>query len=95
MTTLEIAGPVTLEESPRWRTLLLNALGQEKDLRIDLAESGPWDLAGLQLVIAVLASGDRSGQNVRLTRVPRVFATIAERAGLTEHLERAMESRLA
>jgi ABC-type transporter Mla MlaB component len=77
---------LTLAEAPRWREALLAALARGHDLRLDLAAAGPWDLAGLQLVLAAMASGRRAGQAVRLDRVPRVLLAIAEQAALDGHL---------
>jgi len=93
-TTLVVSGPTTLVEAPRWRDALLAALAQGKDVRIDLATAGPWDLAGLQLLLAALVSGRKGGQTVRLVRVPRVLLAIAEQAGLGDRLADAIESRL-
>jgi ABC-type transporter Mla MlaB component len=94
VTTLVMSGPVTLAESPRWREALLATLAEGHDVRLDLATAGPWDLAGLQLLLAALASGRRSGQAVRLARVPRVCLAVADRAGLAGHLAGTIESRM-
>ncbi|MBX6314648.1 MAG: STAS domain-containing protein [Isosphaeraceae bacterium] len=83
---------MTLAEVPRWREALLAALAEGKDLRVDLAAAGPWDLAGLQLILAALATGRRAGRSIRLVRVPQVFRAIAERAALTDVLAEAIES---
>jgi anti-anti-sigma regulatory factor len=90
-TTVEVSGPLTLAEAPRWREALLAAMARGHDLRLDLAAAGPWDLAGVQLVLAAIASGGRAGQGVRLARVPRGFLAIAEQAGLGEHLAATIE----
>ena len=92
--TLVVSGPVTLVESPRWRDALLAVLAEGQDVRIDLATAGPWDLAGLQLLIAALALGRKGGQPVRLVRVPRVLLAIAEQAGLSDRLAEVIDSRL-
>jgi ABC-type transporter Mla MlaB component len=95
VTTLVLSGPVTLAEAPRWRDALLSALAEGKAVRLDLAASGPWDLAGLQLILSAMATGRRSGQAIRLARVPRVFLAIAEQAGLADGLSGAIEGHLA
>lgn len=84
--TLVVSGPVTLAEAPRWREALLMAVGEESP-RVDLSASGPWDLAGLQLLIAAV----RSGRGVRFTRVPGVVVAIAGRAGVAERLGEAID----
>ena len=89
-----LSGPVTLYESSEIRELLLRALSRGKDLRIDLETSGPWDLAGLQLLISGVASGRKAGQTVRLINVPRGFAEIADRAGLSGWLSSVTDSFL-
>src|SRR3954462_9145505 len=71
-TPLEVSGPVTLAEAPRWREALLSALAAGGEIRIDLGASGPWDLVGLQLLLSALAWGRRSGRAGRFARVPEV-----------------------
>lgn len=92
--TVEVTGPLTLAEAPRWREALLAALATGQDLRIDLAAAGPWDVCGLQLILAALASGRRAGQDVRLARVPRGFLAVAEQAALAGHLADVIEGHV-
>lgn len=84
--TLVLSGAVTLYESSEVRETLIAALAERKDLRIDLETSGPWDIAGLQLLVSVVATGRRAGQSVRLVHVPGVCREVAERSGLTDWL---------
>jgi len=84
--TLTVTGPVTLTEAPRWREAILKAIEHDSP-RIDLAASGPWDLAGLQLLIAAI----RSGRGVRFCRVPGVVVAIAARAGVVGRLGEAVD----
>jgi ABC-type transporter Mla MlaB component len=86
MSTVEVTGPVTRAEVARWRDAFSDGLARGQGLRIDLAGSGPWDLSGVQLLIAAIASGKRNGRPIRLARVPNVLAVIAERAGLLDRL---------
>jgi ABC-type transporter Mla MlaB component len=90
--TIRLSGPVTLYESAEVRETLLVALGDAIDLRVDLETSGPWDLAGLQLLISVVNTGQKRGKTVKLVQVPGVCRTIAERSGLTDWLDVAAES---
>jgi len=84
--TVSLSGPATLYELAEIRESLLAAIAVGKDLRIDLETTGPWDLAGLQLLISATASGRRAGQAVRLLNVPRVCVEIADRSGLSNWL---------
>lgn len=81
-----LSGPVTLYESAEVRDHLRAALESGDPVLIDLETSGPWDLAGLQLLASALASGREAGVVVRLTHVPRVCAELAERSGLGDWL---------
>lgn len=92
MSTVVLSGPATLYESSELRETLLAALGEGKDLVLDLETSGPWDLSGLQLLIAAVVSGEQSGSSVRLANVPGVCVEIAERSGLLDWLHGAMDS---
>jgi ABC-type transporter Mla MlaB component len=81
-----LTGPVTLYEVSAVREALRSALADGRPLRIDLSESGPWDIAGLQLLISCVRSGQSRGQEVRVVNPPRSCADTAERSGLAEWL---------
>ena len=91
---VQLSGPMTLYESSEVRETLLAALAEGKDLRLDLETSGPWDLAGLQLLISVVTTGQRAGQTVHLSHVPGVCREIAGRCGLSQWLAGTVESFL-
>jgi ABC-type transporter Mla MlaB component len=86
VTTVEVTGPVTRAEVAQWKSAFALGIARGLGLRIDLAGSGPWDLAGVQLLLATMASGRRAGQPVSLVRVPNVLTAVAERAALSECL---------
>jgi ABC-type transporter Mla MlaB component len=86
MTTVEVTGPVTRAETARWRDAFSDGLARGGGLRIDLTGSGPWDLAGVQLLLATIASGRRAGRSISLARVPNVLKVVAERAALLDQL---------
>lgn len=89
---LMLSGPLTLYESSSVRELLLAAVSEATSLEIDLRATGPWDLAGLQLLVSVVASGTKAGLPVRLIHVPRVCQEVAERSGLADWLKMASDS---
>ena len=91
---VQLSGPVTLYESTEIRESLLTALAEGRDLSIDLVTSGPWDLAGLQLLVATVASGRNAQLKVRFIRVPKVCVEIAECCGLGSWLAEATDSYL-
>ena len=69
--TLLLTGPITLYEVSAVRETLRMALAEGKPLRIDLSDSGPWDLAGLQLIVSCVARARRNRDlEVRLVKVP-------------------------
>jgi ABC-type transporter Mla MlaB component len=80
--TVALSGPVTLYESSGVRDTLVAALEEGKNLQINLEASGPWDVAGMQVLIAAVASGRKAGLNVRFLHVPGVCREVAERSGL-------------
>lgn len=84
--TVALSGPATIYESAALREALLAALAECNDLRIDLEATGPWDVAGLQLLISTVAAGRRSGLSIRLANIPQGCLEIARRAGLSEWL---------
>jgi ABC-type transporter Mla MlaB component len=89
---LSLSGPITLYESLEVRETLRAALAEKRDLRVDLDASGPWDLAGLQLLVSLANTAHKAGLSVRLVHVPGVCREVAERSGLGPWLERISES---
>ena len=81
-----LTGPVTLYEVASVRDHLRSALAAGKPLRLDLADSGPWDIAGLQLLISCVKAGRQLGQDVRLIHVPPACDDLARRYGLSDWL---------
>jgi ABC-type transporter Mla MlaB component len=84
--TLRLDGPVTRAESSRWRDELRAALTGASAVNIDLSGSGPWDLAGVQVLLAAQATARRAGRAVRLLDPPGVLLDLANRAGLSSVL---------
>jgi ABC-type transporter Mla MlaB component len=82
-----LTGPVTLYEVAAVRETLRTALGEGQPLRVDLAESGPWDIAGLQVLISCVKAGRQRGQEVRIVNVPPGCADLAHRYGLSDWLD--------
>src|SRR4029077_16290483 len=91
---VQLRGPVTLYETAEVHETLRTALADGGDLVLDLETSGPWDLSGLQLLLAAVASGRKLGQGVRFAQVPKVCAEIAERSGLEGWLREQTDSYL-
>ena len=91
---LVLSGPVTLYESSAVRDLLLGAVSEATSLEVDLKATGPWDLAGLQLLVSTVTSGTKAGVPVHLIHVPRVCQEVAERSGLADWLK-AVSTSLA
>jgi ABC-type transporter Mla MlaB component len=85
--TIAVEGPATIYEVSALRETFRLALDGEVDLRVDLRDSGKWDLAGLQLLISCAKTADARGRHVRLTGVPKACAEIADRSGLSTWLE--------
>jgi anti-anti-sigma regulatory factor len=91
---VQLSGPVTLYESTEIRELLLSTLAEGRDVVVDLETSGPWDLSGLQLLVAAVASARKMGLAIRFAQVPKVCAEIAERCGLEVWLRDLTDSFL-
>lgn len=90
--SLSLSGPITLYESVEVREVLRAAVAEGKDMRIDLDASGPWDLAGLQLLISLVNTADKAGLAVHLMNVPNVCREVAERSGLADWLAETTET---
>ena len=81
--TVMLTGPITLYEVSAVCESLRLALSDGKPLQIDLSDSGPWDLAGLQVLISCVKSARNRDLEVRLAGIPEVCAEVAERSGLS------------
>jgi ABC-type transporter Mla MlaB component len=84
--TIFLTGPISLYEVSAVRETLRSALREGNPIRIDLSDSGPWDLAGMQLLISCAKTATERDQVVRLVNIPKVCADIAERSGLSDWL---------
>jgi ABC-type transporter Mla MlaB component len=84
--TILLTGPVTVYEVGTVRETLRDALAEGKPVRIDLSDSGPWDIAGLQLLISCVKGGSDLSLVVHVVNAPRMCAELAERSGLSEWL---------
>jgi anti-anti-sigma regulatory factor len=92
---IRLEGPATLAEAPETRRRLAAALdegGPGKRLAVDLGGSGPWDLTGLQLLLATVTAGLRDGVTVRFRSIPGVCRDLAGRAGLGPWLDSHTDS---
>jgi ABC-type transporter Mla MlaB component len=85
--TVMLSGPMTLYESADLRDQLRSALEAGRPVRLNLETSGPWDLAGLQLLVSAVASGRQTGLEIRFEHVPKVCTELAERSGLRDWLD--------
>jgi ABC-type transporter Mla MlaB component len=56
------------------------------ELELELSESGPWDLAGLQILLVLDRAMRDAGGRMRLAGVPGVLEREAQRAGLAAWL---------
>jgi ABC-type transporter Mla MlaB component len=84
--TILLTGPITLYEVSAVRESLSMSLAEGKSLRIDLSDAGPWDLAGLQLIVSCVNTARNSDRETRLINVPKPCVEIAERSGLSDWL---------
>ncbi len=84
---IALVGPATIYEVSAHRETLRQALADGKNLRIELGDSGKWDLAGLQLLISCVKTAEVRGLTVRLDGVPRICAEVAERSGVSGWLD--------
>ena len=89
--TVFLNGPITLYEVTAVREVLRSALSEGRPLRIDVSEAGPWDIAGLQLLVSCVKSGRSRNQHVQIANISRVCAEIAQRSGLTDWLASVSE----
>ena len=92
--SLTISGPMTIYEVGDWRELFLHSLKSGSSLDVDLHTSGPWDTAGLQLLISLVNTGHQRDCEVRFQLVPKVCLDLARRAGLSEWLRKLSNSEL-
>ena len=86
VTTILLTGAITLYEVSAVCETLRVALAEGKELRIDLTDSGPWDLAGLQLLISCTRSARDCDLAVHMVGVPASCAQVAQRSGLSDWL---------
>lgn len=86
-TVVTLTGPVTMSEVPRHREALLAAIQSGGDLRLDLAAAGPWDLAGLQLVLSAIKTVRQAKRRISLDGATDEFQAVAEKAAAIDCLD--------
>jgi ABC-type transporter Mla MlaB component len=84
--TIVLDGPATIYEAAALRDVLRDAMAGGENLSIDLGDTGKWDLAGVQLLVSCVRMAHRHDRSIRLLRVPKACAEIAERSGLIDWL---------
>lgn len=72
---------MTLAECGPLRLSILDAMAKGGPLHLDLASTGPWDLAGLQVVLAAVKTVRGQGRSATLEHVPDGFLDVVEKAG--------------
>jgi ABC-type transporter Mla MlaB component len=92
--SLTVSGPVTIYEVSDWREQMLHCVKTGTALNVDLHTSGPWDTAGLQLLISLVLTGQQRDCEIRFQLVPKVCRDIAKRAGLSQWLAERSVSEL-
>lgn len=92
--TLTVSGPVTIYEVSEWREQILASVKTGTNLNVDLHTSGPWDAAGLQLLISLIMTGQQRDCHIRFQLVPKVCRELAMRAGLQKWLAEYSDSEL-
>jgi ABC-type transporter Mla MlaB component len=90
-----LSGPATVYEASRLREALGTALAGAAagTVRVDLASAGPWDVAGLQLLVSAVATVRASGRSVTFVGVPAACREAAGRAGLGRWLDEVSETQ--
>jgi ABC-type transporter Mla MlaB component len=89
--TFVLEGSATIYEVSALRAVFGEALARATDLRVDLGESGKWDIAGLQLLISLVNTGRGLGKTVQLARPPKNCIEVAQRSGLSDWLSSVCE----
>ncbi len=84
--TILLTGPITLYEVSAVRETLRMALAEGKPLRIDLSDSGPWDLAGLQLLVSCVKTARNRDRDGTLGQRPEALCRDRRAIGLSEWL---------
>lgn len=92
--SLTVSGPMTIYEVGDWRETFLQSVRPGTALDVDLHTSGPWDAAGLQLLISLVNTGYQRDCQIRFQLVPKVCREIANRAGLGDWLKGCSSSEL-
>ena len=93
-TTIPLTGPVTVYEVGTIRETLRTALAEGKSVRIDLSDSGPWDVAGLQLLISCVKCGRERSQAVQFVNAPRACPSWPSDPGYRIGSDRSRAERL-
>jgi hypothetical protein len=85
---------MTIYEAADWREQFQGNLEPGTALDVDLHTSGPWDIAGLQLLVSLVRTGERQDIPVRFLLVPASCRDVARRSGFANWLKSYTGSEL-
>lgn len=83
-----LTGPVTVATAVLSRDVLRTLINATSgtEIVVDVSAAGPWDLAGLQVLIAADKSAGSRGKSLRVKGVGSLLQSAADRAGLADWL---------
>ena len=74
---------LTIYQAADLREKLLAVVEANQEIIIDLHELKDWDVAGLQLLVALRKTAAKSGKNLRLEQAPDAFFEAFDAIGLS------------
>lgn len=82
-TPIDIKDNLSIYNTADLREKLLAILEADQEIVIDLHELKEWDVAGLQLIVSLQKTADKSGKTFRLQQGPEAFLETLEAMGLS------------
>ena len=80
--TIKVSGPLTIYEASDIHKELLHSLAENNTINIDLGDVDSCDVAGIQLLISAIKTGEKEEKQITISNIPETFQTTASFAGL-------------
>ncbi|MGD9162362.1 MAG: STAS domain-containing protein [Desulfobacteraceae bacterium] len=80
--TIKINGPLSIYEAVDIHKKLLHSLAENNKINIDLGDVDSCDVAGLQLLISAIKTGEKEEKQITISNVSETFQKTAKLVGL-------------
>ncbi|MGD9160987.1 MAG: STAS domain-containing protein [Desulfobacteraceae bacterium] len=84
--TIQIGDTLSIYEVAATHKKLLQSLSEKETVNIDLSNTNSCDLAGIQLLLAAIKTGEEKGKRITISKISEAIEETARLAGVQQDL---------